>query len=35
MKIKLNSDNGLPIKKALELYSMIAVVRSVFLEESK
>ena len=29
MKIKFNSDDDLPLKKTLELYNMIIVVRSV------
>ena len=33
MKIKLNSDDNLPIKKSLELYNMVIVVSSAFHEE--
>ena len=32
MKIKFNSDNELPINKAIEIPSMIIVVRAVFNE---
>ena len=35
MKIKFNSDDHLPLNKTLELYNMIIVVRSVFLESNK
>ena len=35
MKIKLNSDDALPLKKTLQLYNMAIVVRSVFHEERK
>ena len=35
MKIKFNSDDDLPLKKALELYNMVVVVRSVFHKDSK
>ena len=35
MKIKFNSDGNLPLKKTIELYNMITVVRSVFHEDSK
>ena len=35
MKIKFNSDDGLPLKKTLELHNMIIVVRAVFHEGSK
>ena len=35
MKIKFKSDYYLPLKKALELYYMIVVRRSVFHEGSK
>ena len=31
MKIKFNSDDDLPLKKALQLCNVIVVVRSVFL----
>ena len=34
MKIKFNSNDDLPLKKTLELYSMVIVVRSVFHEET-
>ena len=30
MKIKFNSDDGLPLKKTLELYHVVIVARSVF-----
>ena len=30
MQIKFNSDDNLPLKKTLELYNMVIVVRSVF-----
>ena len=35
MKIKLNSDDDLALKKALELHSMTIVVRAVFQEDNK
>ena len=35
MKNKSNSDENLPLKKTLELYDMIIVVRSVFHESNK
>ena len=35
MKIKFNSDDDLPVKKTLELYNMIIVVRHVFHEAKK
>ena len=35
MKIKFNSDDNLPLKKTLELYNMVIVVKSVFHEDSK
>ena len=35
MKIKYNSDDDLPLKKAPELYNMIIVVISVFHEGNK
>ena len=35
MKIKLNSDDDLPLKKTLELHNMIIVVRAVFHEDTK
>ena len=35
MKIKLNSDNELPLNKAIEISSMIIVVRAIFLENKK
>ena len=35
MKIKFNSDGNLPLKKTIELYNMITVVRSVFHEDTK
>ena len=30
MQIKFHSDDNLPLKKTLELYNMVIVVRSVF-----
>ena len=30
MKMKFNSDDDLPLKKKLELYNLVIVVRSVF-----
>ena len=35
MKIKFNSDDGLPLKKTLELYHVVIVARSVFHEGNK
>ena len=35
MKIKFNSDDDVPLKKALELYNMVIVVRSIFHEGNK
>ena len=35
MKIKFNSDGDLPLRKTLELYNMVIVVRSIFHEGSK
>ena len=35
MKIKLNSDDDLALKKALELHNMTIVVRAVFQEDNK
>ena len=35
MKIKFNSDDDIPLKKLVELYNMIIIVRSVFRERSK
>ena len=35
MKIKFNSGDDLPLKKTLELYNMVIVVRSVFHECNK
>ena len=35
MKIKFNSDEDLTLKKTLELYSMVTVVRSVFHDNNK
>ena len=32
MKIKFNSDDELPLNKAIEIPSMIAVVRAVFMK---
>ena len=34
-KIKINSDDYLPLKKTLELHNMVKAVRSVFNKESK
>ena len=35
MKVKFNSDDYLPLKKTLELYNMLIVVRSLFHEGNK
>ena len=35
MKIKLNSDDDLPVKKTLKIYSMVIIVTSVFYRHSK
>ena len=35
MKIKFNTDDELPLNKAIESSSMIIVVRAIFLENSK
>ena len=35
MKIKLNSDEKLPLNKTIEISSMIIVVRRIFLENNK
>ena len=35
MKIKINSDNDLPLGKILTLYKMAIVVRSVFQEDNR
>ena len=35
MKIKLNSDDNLPLNKILKLYNLTIVVRSVFEEDGK
>ena len=35
MKIKFNSDDDLPLKKTLELYNMVIIVRSIFHEDKK
>ena len=35
MKIKFNSDNNLPLNKALKLHNIIIVIRSVFEEHGK
>ena len=35
MKIKFNSDDGLPLKKTLDLYHVVIVARSVFHEGNK
>ena len=34
-RIKLNLDDGLPLKKTLQLYNMVIVARFVFHEDSK
>ena len=33
MKIKLNSDDELPVNKMIEIFTMTIVVRAVFLDE--
>ena len=35
MKIKLNSHDGLPLNKKIEISSMTIVVRAIFLENNK
>ena len=35
MKIKFNSDDELPLNKAIQIPSMIIVVRAIFLENKK
>ena len=35
MKIKLNSDEELPLSKTIEIPSMVIVVRAIFLENNK
>ena len=35
MKIKFNSDDDLPPNKAIEIPSMIIVIRAIFLENNK
>ena len=35
MEIKFNSDDDLPLKKTLELYNMVIIVRSIFHEDKK
>ena len=35
MKIKLNSDDELPINKTIEFPNMVITVRAIFLEKSK
>ena len=35
MKVKFNSDDDLPLKKTLDLYKMVILVRSAFHEDSK
>ena len=35
MKIKFNSDDGLPLNKTIEIPSMVIVVRAVFHENNK
>ena len=35
MKIKYNSDDELPLNKAIEIPSMIIVVKAIFLENNK
>ena len=35
MKIKFNSDEGLPLNKPLEFHAMTIIIRSVFKEDGK
>ena len=35
MKIKLNSDDGLPLNKMLKLHMLTVIVRSIFEEDGK
>ena len=35
MKIKINSDDELPLNKTIKIFSMIIVVRAIFLENNK
>ena len=35
MKIKINSDNNLPLEKPLKLHMMTIIIRSVFEEDGK
>ena len=35
MKFKFNSDDGLPLNKALKFHNMTITIRSVFEEDSK
>ena len=35
MKMKLNSDNNLPLSKTLKLHNMTIIIRSVFEENGK
>ena len=35
MKIKFNSDNGLPLNKPLKFFAMAIIIRSVFEEGDK
>ena len=35
MKIKLNSDDGLPLNKPLKFHAMTIIIRSVFEEDGK
>ena len=35
MEIEFNAEEDLPLKKMLELYNMIIIVRSVFYEDKK
>ena len=35
MKIKLNSDDNLPLNKQIEFHNMIITIRSVFEEDGK
>ena len=35
MKIKINSDDELPLNKTIKIFSMTIVVRAIFLENNK
>ena len=35
MKIKVNSDDSLPLKKPLEIHNMTIIIRSIFEEDGK